>query len=259
MYYAQLWADEHAQESLRAPLAELARFGLIPGVVAGLTESEPALLENLVSEVTGTVAAYAASGNPDLEPRLAEHAAEISGDVIGLFRGGPLGDLAHVAKYARWCSEGKFPLEAVLSAYRSMQEHLLTWLRDAALEAADDSAPMQRVVGRVTEFVLRYTEAQTSVAAAEYVAHTRAVAEAEGDQRNQLLQLLLHGYDESDPRVATLLRRSGYLDQRQSYCVVVAQPVDRTEMHNTARANRLTRCVASSHRTARRAFAGCHS
>jgi sugar diacid utilization regulator len=80
---------------------------------------------------------------------------------------------------------------------------------------------------------------QTATATAEYVAHTRSMAEAEGDRRSKLLDLLLLGYDESDGRAATLLRRSGYVEQRQSYCVIVAQPVEVAEMQNPARAQRL--------------------
>ena len=73
----------------------------------------------------------------------------------------------------------------------------------------------------------------------EYLRRTRQLSETEADRRSQLLSLLLEGYDESDGRVAKLLRTAGYLDQRQSFCVVVASSVDAREMQNTARANRL--------------------
>ena len=55
----------------------------------------------------------------------------------------------------------------------------------------------------------------------------------------QLLNILLGGYDESDARVAAILRGAGYLSGRQNFCVVLAQSVDATEMDNPARARRL--------------------
>jgi sugar diacid utilization regulator len=58
------------------------------------------------------------------------------------------------------------------------------------------------------------------------------------------LNTLLYGYDEADPRAAQLLRRSGYLEQRQSYCVGVARSVDPREMHSAARAQRMADAVS---------------
>ena len=235
--------DYDPQEPLRAPLAELARAGIVPAAARRLRETQEAFSQRLAAVIADEVPAFTATGNPDVLPRLAAHLDETTADVIALFRGGPLGDAGHAADYARWCSERKFPLEAVLLAYRAIQEDLLTWLREAALASANEDAPMRRVVGRVTEFVLRYTESLSTVAASAYVAHTRAVAEAEGDRRTKLLQLLLHGFDESDTQAAALLRRSGYLEQRQSYCVVIAQPVQSSEMESAARAERLADAI----------------
>ena len=59
-----------------------------------------------------------------------------------------------------------------------------------------------------------------------------------------MLNALLGGYDESDQRAARLLRRSGYLQQRQSYCVVVAQSVDPGEMESAPRTQRIIDAVA---------------
>lgn len=51
--------------------------------------------------------------------------------------------------------------------------------------------------------------------------------------------MLLEGYDESDARAAALLRRSGYLAQRQTYCVAVVRAVNPAEMENVARVQRI--------------------
>jgi len=56
--------------------------------------------------------------------------------------------------------------------------------------------------------------------------------------------MLLSGYDESDSRAAQLLRRAGYLEQRQSFCIAVARSVDPREMENAARAQRMADSVS---------------
>ena len=55
--------------------------------------------------------------------------------------------------------------------------------------------------------------------------------------------MLLSGYDEADGRIARLLRRAGYLEQRQSFCVVLSQSVDPREMEYPARAQRLADAI----------------
>jgi sugar diacid utilization regulator len=71
------------------------------------------------------------------------------------------------------------------------------------------------------------------------------LADVAVDNRIELLNILLEGYDESDGRVAEILRETGYLDSRQSYCVVLAQSVDPAEMLNTARARRLAESIGN--------------
>jgi len=58
-----------------------------------------------------------------------------------------------------------------------------------------------------------------------------------------LVSILLEGYDESDGRVAGILRDAGYFDGRQSFCVVLAQSADPSEMLFPARARRLADSV----------------
>jgi len=98
----------------------------------------------------------------------------------------------------------------------------------------------------VADFSIEYTNIISSIATAEYVAHTRMLAEAEGDRRTELLNILLSGYDESDGRVAQLLKRAGYLEQRQAYCVVVAQSTNAAEMENPGRAQRIVAAISAA-------------
>jgi sugar diacid utilization regulator len=94
--------------------------------------------------------------------------------------------------------------------------------------------------------MIEYASAISTLITSEYVSQTRLLAEAEGDRRIELLNMLLRGYDESDPRAAQLLRRAGYLEQRQSFCVAVARSVDPREMENTARAQRMADAVGQA-------------
>jgi purine catabolism regulator len=98
----------------------------------------------------------------------------------------------------------------------------------------------------VADFAIEYTNAVSTIATSEYVSQTRLLAEAEGDLRTELLNILLSGYDESDGRIARLLKRAGYLEQRQSYCVVVAQSANASEMENPARAQRIASALSDT-------------
>ncbi len=232
-------ADVPDTDLLRSSLSVLSRAGIIPAAAEALRARHEATTRKLNATVLERVPAYSATADPDALPHLDAHLAEAVSDIRRLCSGRRPTAPDYVADYARWCADRKFPLEALLLVYRCTQQDLAGWLRDAALSVADDSAQLRRVVAAINEFVLRYTERQAGTAASEYVAHTRAIAEAEGDRRTKLMQLLLDGYDEADPQAATLLRRSGYLEQRRSYCVVLAQPVDAAEMQSAARARRL--------------------
>jgi sugar diacid utilization regulator len=101
----------------------------------------------------------------------------------------------------------------------------------------------------LTEFTAQYISTASIAFAAAYSAHAAIFAEAEGDRRAELLGILLDGFNETDSRVARLLRQSGYLEQRLRFCVAVSQATDPLEMENTARAQRIAdaivECVAS--------------
>ena len=230
---------------IQEPLRALRRAGVIPDAGTLLAARRPALDDWLRDRILAEVAAYSVTTNPDIAPRLKQHTTAIADSLQACFSEILPSSAPDIAEHARWCADRKFPLEAILLGYAAIQQDLLNWLRDAALEAADPSAQVPRVVADLTKFVIKVNEQHTAIATAEYVAHTRAVAEAEGDRRTKLAELLLHGYDESDSRAARLLRRSGYLAQRQGYCVVIARPVDIAEMQNAARAQRLRDAISN--------------
>jgi len=239
-------STDHHSPRLEAALQTLLQYGVIPGAAARLREQQVRFAATLAETVSREVPAFTASANPDILPELAAHLEHQLAEISGLLEGRPLSKLDFVIAHATRCAEQKFPLDAILACYRCLHRDVATWIRDAALESADESAQLRRVVAAVADLMIEYSGLTSSLLTSEYVAQTRIFAEAEGDRRSELLNLLLSGYDESDPRAATLLRRAGYLDQRQSFCVAVARSVDAREMENMARAQRMADAVALS-------------
>ena len=86
----------------------------------------------------------------------------------------------------------------------------------------------------------------STIITSEYISHTRAIAEAESDSRSELLNILLSGYDEADSRASRLLKRAGYLEQRQAYCVAVAQSTNPSEMEFPGRAQRISTALVTA-------------
>lgn len=220
-------------------LKTLSDSGVVPEVAGILRANSQAFANKVLGLVEAEVSAYSDSANPDIRPELEAHLAEHVEEICRLLAGTRPGDLAFVRRHAERRAEQKFPLDAILQAYGCLHKALSHWIRDAALKAADDTAHVRRVVAAVTDFTIEYSGAIVTLITSDYVDHTRLLAESESDRRTALLNLLLSGYDESDRHAANVLRRAGYLEQRQSYCVAVARSVDPREMEHAARAQRM--------------------
>ena len=199
-----------------------------------------ALREAVLAEIP----AFTLSGNPEILPSLDAHIAEHIQEIRRLFGGGEIGEFEFVRTFAHHRAEQRFPLDAILRAYRCGHRILSRWLRDAAI--ATCPASIELAASEVADFAIEYTDTISSIVTAEYVSHTRALAEAEGDRRTELLNILLSGYDESDQRAARLLKRAGYLEQRQTYCVVAAQSINPTEMELPQRAQRIENAISTA-------------
>lgn len=217
--------------------------GVGPGLVDTLASSRPAVRDRLHRAIGDEVMAYSETSNPDVAPELHDHVDALLDHVIRVLGGSQATDFDIIRAHAERRAAQKFPLEAVLHTYRCTHKAIFEWVRDAAVENAAETAHVRRVVAAAAEFAIEYTDRVSSAATASYVAYTRMLAEAEGDRRAELLGTLLQGYDESDARAAHLLRRAGYLEQRQSYCVVVARSVRPEEMLSAARAQRMADAV----------------
>lgn len=231
-------------DGLRVSLRNLRQQSVVPSVAAPLASTQEHLVRELLQAVTDEVPAYRESGNPEAVPELEEHLGDIVAMTCRLLAGEAVEPFFFVSEHARRRAGQKFPLDAVLHTYRCVHRLLLRWIRDAALEIANESAHVRRVVAAVSDFTAEYTGALGTLLTSEYVERTRALAEAEGDRRTRLMDTLLSGYDESDRIAARLLRRAGYLEQRQSYCIAVARAVDPREMESPARAQRMADAIA---------------
>ncbi len=194
--------------------------------------------------VLAEVPAFSTSGNPEILPSLAVHAGEHMQELRRLASGGEVDDFAFVKLHAQRRAEQFFPLEAILHAYRCGHRILSRWLRDAAI--AHQPENVESAIAAVADFSIEYTNTISTIMAAEYVAQTRVLAEAAGDRRTELLNTLLNGYDESDAKSARLLKRAGYLEQRHSYCIVVAQSINPAEMELPERVQRIVSALTAA-------------
>jgi sugar diacid utilization regulator len=234
----------HSVDALRAQ-------GVVPAIAAPLLQRSAAIVEDLFKRVIDEIDAFSSTANPEVLPELQQHLEELVAELCRLLSDSGPGDLAFVRSYAHRRARQRFPLEASLHTYRCSHRIISSCIRDAALAVADSSVQVRRVIAAVADFAIEYTDAVSAVATSEYVLQTRLLEQAEGDRRTELMNTLLSGYDESDSQTAQLLRRSGYLEQRQSFCVAVARSVcvavarsvDPREMDSTARAQRMVESV----------------
>lgn len=231
---------------LQRRVNDLREFGVVPSVAAMLQSDGPGIVASICGRVVGDVAAFTTSANPDLFPQLETHVSELIGDICHQLSGQAGGEFGFVCKHAIRRAEQKFPLDAELSAYRLVHRAVVPWLQDASTKCANESAQLRRVMAAAANFANEYMSTISSLLTSEYVLQTRLAAEAEGDRRTELLNMLLSGYDESDSRAAQLLRRAGYLEQRQSFCIAVSRSVAPQEMENAARAERMANAVSQA-------------
>lgn len=235
--------EEHLTGSLSEMAARLVEAPFPPVALKAVKDSAPALIAELNDTILSEIPAFSDSRNPEILPALQQHCRDHAAEVARLLGGGSVGDFEFVRENARRRAEQHFPLEAVLHAYRSGHKIFAQRLREAALAAVGPSEDTRQLVNAVADFAMEYANTVSAITAGVYVSQTRLMADVAGDRRAELLTILLEGYDESDGRVAGILRDAGYLEGRLSFCVVLAQSVDPSEMLNPARARRLADSV----------------
>lgn len=235
-------SDYHAN-ALKDALGGLDSDATLAAAVERAARGAVAAAASLQQAVLAEVPEFSRSRNPDLLPELAHHGREHVDELLRLLRGGALGRFEFVEQHARRRAEQRFPLAATLHAYRSGGKVLARWLREAALQIAAPAIEAHRTVAAITDLAMEYTDAVSTAFASAYSSHSLLLAEVAGDQRSELLRILLEGQDEADLRAARLLREAGFLDERQSFGVALARAVDATEMLNASRARRLADAI----------------
>lgn len=238
-------AFDSQNRAIRTAVDGLRAHGVVPGIVDQLERARDTTGNRLQDVVLDKVTAYSDSGNPEVLPQLTGHLERLTAEIPAVLGGGLQG-FEFVQSHAERRAGQRFPLEALLHTYRCAHKVLFSWIRDAAIASAPETAHIRRVVAAAADFAIEYADAVSNIATSSYVSHTRILAETESDQRAELMNTLLKGYDESDSRAARLLRGAGYLKQRQSYCVVVARSVNPGEMQHPARAQRMADSIGDT-------------
>jgi PucR-like helix-turn-helix protein/diguanylate cyclase with GGDEF domain len=231
--------SDYYANALNDALRRVAGTPVLAATIDRVAGNAGTIAAQLQQAILAEVSEFSKSRNPDLLPELAHHGREHVEEIVRLLRGGAVDRFEFVHEHARRRAEQRFPLEATLHAYRSGHKVLSRWLRESALSAASPAEDAQRAIAGIVDFAMEYTDAISTAFAGTYSSHSLLLADVAGDQRSQLLQILLDGHDEADMRAARLLREAGFLDERQYFCVALARSVDPTEMLNASRARRM--------------------
>ncbi len=231
--------NDPSAKAFTQALTALRKSACLPQVVRQLRQNAAAISARLQQTVIAEVPAFSESHNPEILADLERHGPRHTEELLRLLSEGDRHEPAFVTDHANRCAAQHFPLEATLHAYRCVQKVFSRQLREAILQARPRADEVAHLVAAAADLTLEYGDAICRSFTDAYLTQTRLLAEISGDQRAELLTLLLEGYDESDSRVASVLRSGGYLDRRQSFCVALAQSVEPTEMLNRARAGRL--------------------
>ena len=249
---------DRASTPLRQACLRLAEIQVTPKVLPVLEREVETTSAALLKIVMVEIPAFSTSRNPGLLPELEQHIKMLVVQIPRLLSDEQVCDFVFVRTYAHALAAQRFPLEVALHVYRCGLKVFTHWVREAAL--CVKPANSESAVAAAGDFAIEFINAVSAELTAEYVVQTRALADAEGGRRTELLNILLSGYDESDGRVALLLKRAGYLEQRQSYCVVAVQSIIASEMESPERVQRiaaaLTMIVAA---TPFRALVGVHN
>ncbi len=234
-----IMVDPSANERT-VPSASLEHLLAVAGIELGedrLARRKDAIAAEVTAAIRADVVAFSDTSNPKIQPWLQHQVEELVAEYLRLLDGGTAMDPAFAERYAREAAEQYFPLETLLHAYRIGMRELLRITTRSLLRSSGRSD--LEVVTAATDFLLEFIDVASTRATEHYLEQLRLQADVASDQRSHLLSILLGGYDESDRRVAAILRDAGYLDRRLRFCVVLAQSIDPLEMHNPARARRL--------------------
>src|ERR1039457_7700737 len=187
-------SDYHAN-ALNDALRRVASSPFLAAAGDRIANNVTAIAAQLQQAVLAEVPEFSKSRNPDLLPEFAHHGREHVDEIVRLLRGRGLGRFDFVHEHARRRAEQRFPLEATLHAYRSGHQVLSRWLRESPLTGAPPTKDSRRDIAAVADVAMEYTDAISTTFASTYSSHTLLLADVAGDQRAELLQILLNGHD----------------------------------------------------------------
>jgi len=229
--------------ALQDAINALRQHPRIDHAVASLRQRKQLVVSALRDAVLAQIKTFSNSANPELMSRLDSHGAEQFDEVLRLLSGGTPDDFAFVQNHARWSATERLALEMNLHVYRCGHRVYLQHIRDAMREVKGDDENSDGLDSAINDFSFEYVDAISTVLTTNYIEQIQAMSALAYEREAELMNLLLDGYDESDARIAAILRRAGYLSQRHTFCVVNAQSVNANEMSNPERARRLARAV----------------
>ncbi len=198
---------------------------------------------DLIEAVMKEVAFFSNNRYTDASQDIIQFAALNTQEILRLLRGGETGSFEFIQQQAQKHATQHFPLEALLQAYKSTRKIYIQWFNKAVAFAHLAKTEAHEVRLSLVDFAIEYEDEITAIAIPSYIDQTRFQAEVAGDHRSELLSILLDGYDETDGKIAKILRDAGFLDRRQSFCIALAQSVDPAEMLNTTRARRMAKSI----------------
>lgn len=225
--------------ALSDAISSLRQHPQIEAALSAIREQQAPIINELRVMVLAQIENFAESANPEALLRLDSHGTDQLAEVLRLLGGGALDELSFVQAHARWSATERFPLEVNLHVYRCGHRVYMGRIRDALRAVTQRQDQTDSVDESVSDFCFEYTDAISTVLTRTYLEQVTELSALAQDREAELMNVLLDGYDESDARVASILRRAGYLSQRHSFCVLIAQSVDANEMANPERARRL--------------------
>ena len=229
--------------ALMDAISALRQHPHIEATLARLRDQQDAIVNDLRTTVLAQISSFEQSANPEVWMRLDSHGREQLDEVLRLVGGGAVDELNFVQAHARWSATEHFPLEVNLHVYRCGHRVYMKHIRDALRSVSDQREQSDSLDEAVSDFCFEYTDAISTVLTTTYLEQVTEMSALALERETELMNVLLDGYDESDARVASILRRAGYLSQRHHFCVLVAQSVDANEMANPERARRLAAAI----------------
>ena len=226
-------------ENLNSTLTKLRNCLQLPTSAEKFINSADEINNKLLQVINQQVPAYRESDNPAIASSLRQHLSRLTQNIIDILFDEETSSFNFIREFSNDCAAQHFSLETNLHVYRICHKNYCQQLRSSVLKTEMRKQNLHHTILAIDDFMLEYTDVISTIAAQAYIDQSRIITQAAGDKRAELLSFLLNGFDNSDSRINSILKESGYLDEGQLFCVAVAHAVDPTQMLNHERARRM--------------------